>query len=399
MNILQISTCDNKGGAARVAWALKQELEKRDHNTSMFVKHKFSSADNVYRVTNSFFQRLLPIVFASDLDFSRSDNILKTEQYRQADIVHCHNLHGNYFNLSTLQKMAQEKPLIWSLHDMWAITPHCAYAFDGQLKNGFYQCPSRNIRPPILWPNEKYLEWKKKNVYKSVSFEVVVPSHWLEQKTKVSVLGNQHISLIYYGVDTTIFKKHPKNETREKLSLPRDRKIIVFVADGGENNPWKGWEYVQNIIYHYRRNKTILFLCIGGDQKNQRLNTKNIQYIPFIFDKSLLAQYYSTSDVFLLTSLADNFPNTVLEAMSCGLPVVSFDVGGVKEAVIHKENGYITKYKDTKDLIRGINYIFRLNKSELENISFNSITRIKKYFSLTRMIKNYINLYQSLFKK
>lgn len=398
LNVLHISTCDNKGGAAKVAWTLKQELEKRGHTTSMFVKHKFSTAKNVYQIPNSFSRSFLSVVFASDLDFSPSDKILKTEQYRRANIVHCHNLHGNYFNLTTLQKMAQEKPLIWSLHDMWAITPHCAYALDGQLKNGFYQCPSRKIYPSILWPNEKYLEWRKKKVYENASFEVVVPSHWLEEKVKASILGNHQTSLIYYGVDTKVFKKFPKDETKRKLSLPLDKKIIVFVADGGKDNPWKGWKFVQSIVSHYRRNKDVLFLCIGGNQNSQELYDENIKFIPFIFDKSTLAQYYSVSDVFLLTSLADNFPNTVLEAMSCGVPVVSFDVGGVNEAVIHKRNGYIAKYKDVPDIIRGMNYILNFDADSLKRMSKDSISRVKHEFTVDTMIKRYLQLYTSLLR-
>ena len=392
---MQISTFDNKGGAAKIAWTLKQELEKRNHKTSMFVAHKLSTSNNVYQIPNRFTNRLLSIALASDLDFFQSDDILKTEEYKKADIVHCHNLHGYYFNFTTLQKMAKEKPVVWTLHDMWAITPHCAHAFDGPLKKGFYQCPSRNIYPSILWPNEKYLQWRKKHVYESIKFNVVVPSHWLKRKIKASILGNQHISLIYNGIDSAIFKKYPQREIRKKLSLPLDKKIITFIAQGGKGNPWKGWEYIENIISHCRWNKKILFLCIGG---NKKFNDENIKHIPYVFDELLLAQYYSISDLFLLTSLAENFPVVVLEAMACGVPVVSFDVGGVKEAVLHKENGYIAKYKDTKDLVRGINYISGLNKEELEIMSLNSIKRVKKYFTLETMIDNYLNLYRSLIK-
>lgn len=399
MNILQISTFDNKGGAAKIVWGLRNELEKREHKTSMFVGHKISSASNVYPIPNSFFRRFLSVVFASDLDFFQSDCILKTSEYRKADVVHCHNLHGHYFNLSTLQKMAAEKPVVWTLHDMWAITPHCAHAFSGPLKKGFYQCPSRNIYPSILWPNEKYLQWRKTEMYESGSFEIVVSSHWLEQKVKASILGNQPLTFIYYGIDNTIFKKYPKEKTRRNLSLPLDKKIIIFVADGGKNNVWKGQQYIQNVMDYFHRDEHVLFLCIGGNHNDQKLSDNKIKYIPFISDKSLLAQYYSASDVLPLSSLAENLPLVILEAMACGVPVVGFDVGGVKEAIVHKKNGYIAKYKNTKDLIRGINYIFNLNKEELEKMSLDSIKRVKKYFTLTTMTENYINLYQSLIKR
>lgn len=397
MNILQISTYDSKGGAAKVAWTLKQELEKRNHRTSIFVAHKLSTSANVYQIPNRLTNRLLSVALASDLDFFQSDSILQTKQYHEADIIHCHNLHGYYFNLTTLQKMAREKPVVWTLHDMWAITPHCAHSFNGPLLNGFYQCPSRNIYPSILWPNEKYLQWRKKNVYKSVSFEIVVPSRWLKRKVKASILKHQHVSLINNGINTSVFHRYNKAEMRKIVGLPLDKKIILFIADGWEKTKWKGYEYMQQIVEYFKSNKQVLFLIIGGERIYKRSSSR-LHMLPFLTDHSLLAKYYSSADIFLMTSLAENFPLTVLEAMACGVPVVSFDVGGVKEAVIHKKNGYIAKYKDGKDLIRGINYISGLNKKELETMSLNSIKRVKKYFTLETIVNNYLNLYCSLIK-
>lgn len=398
MNILQISTYDNKGGAAKVAWMLKQELEKRRHTTSMFVAHKLSTSNNVYQIPNRFTNRLLSTALASDLDFFQSDTILKTEEYKKADIVHCHNLHGYYFNLNTLIKIAQKKPVVWTLHDMWAITPHCAHAFNGPLQNGFYQCPGRNIYPSILWPNEKYLQWRKQKTYQSVSIQIVVPSRWLAEKVKASVLGNQHASLIYNGVNTSVFHRYNKLEIRKKLNLPQNKKIILIVADGWKKTAWKGYDYMYSIVKSYEDNKDVIFLVIGGEKLHGQYAGKNFHVLPFITNQSLLAQYYSSSDMFLMTSVAENFPLTVLETMACGMPVVGFDVGGVKEAVIHKKNGYIAKYKNIKDLTKGINYVFDLNKKELESMSLNSIKRANKYFSLKTMADNYLNLYRSLIK-
>jgi len=153
---------------------------------------------------------------------------------------------------------------------------------------------------------------------------------------------------------------------------------------------------MENVISHYRQNRKVLLLCIGGDKE---FNDENVRYIPYISNESVMSQYYSISDLFLLTSLAENFPITALEAMACGVPVVSFDVGGVKEAVIHKKNGYIAKHKNIHDLIKGIEYIFNLNKNDIETISLNSIQRIEDNFSLEKMTENYINLYQSLIRK
>lgn len=396
MNILQISTYDTKGGAAQVAWSLKEQLETRGHRTSMFVAHKLSTTANVHQIRHNIFERLLSIACSTDLDFFQSDTILQTKQYRSADVIHCHNLHGYYFNLSTLQKMAQEKPVVWTLHDMWSITPHCAHAFDSSLQNGFYQCPSRNIYPSILWPNEKYLQWKKKKIYQNSSVEIVVPSRWLEQKVKTSVLQNQHISVIYNGIDTSIYHPYDTLKMRKLLNLPLKKTIILFIADGWKKTLWKGFNYLNNIIESYKDNVNVLFLIIGGNNSDIKCTSSNVKVIPFLTDRSKLAQYYSSSDMLLMTSIAENFPLTMLEAMACGLPVVSFDVGGIKEAVIHKKNGYIAQYKDIHDIIRGIEYIQHTDIISQQRKKKYSITRATQHFSVDDMTDRYIQLYSSI---
>ena len=396
MNILQINTDDNRGGAARVAWMLKENLELRDHVTSLFVKNKHSENKNVFKLLRFPRQEFISYYFSTDLDFYSSDCILKTKEFKKADIVHCHNLHGYFFKLKTIEKMAKLKPIIWTLHDMWAITPHCAHAFNDQVNNGFYECSSLDVYPGLYWHNEKYLCRKKEDVYNNSRLDIVVPSLWLKEKVKKSVLRNQNITLIYNGIDVEKFQKYNKNEARKKLNLPQNSKVVMFLAENGRSNPWKGWEYAEKVINFYNGDKNIVFLCIGGNDKDCFLNSPNVKYIEYINNKNLLAQYYSASDIFLFTSVAENFPLVILEAMICGAPIVSFDVGGVKEVVTHKQNGYIAEYKNIEDLIRGIEYIFGLNQEQLNQISQNSIKKVKESFSLDIMIDNYLKLYQKI---
>src|SRR3989344_4581047 len=173
MIILQINTTDIRGGAARVAYSIKQGLEKRGHQTTMFVGQKYSSdADvnilNDKKSLSGKIRRKLAYWLANDIDVFSSNYILKTQEFKKADIIHCHNLHSNYFNLVTLKMISALKPIIWTFHDMWPITAHCAHSFDGTLKNnGFFTCPSLEIYPPIAWHNEKYLEKRKDYIYEN----------------------------------------------------------------------------------------------------------------------------------------------------------------------------------------------------------------------------------------
>ena len=293
MNVLQINTADTKGGAAKVAYSLKKELEKKGHATSMFVGRKYSDEENVKLLNDvrSFSGRIrkkMAFYFANDMDVFSSDRILKTPEFKKADIVHCHNLHSNYFNLNTLEKISAVKPVVWTFHDMWPITAHCGHAFDGALKsNGFFTCPSLDIYPPIAWHNEKYLEKRKDEIYKNSNFYIVTPSKWLANKVKESALKNKPISVIYNGVDASIFKSQNKQECRELLGLPKNKKIILIVAKGGQLNPWKGSNYAQEPIRALKDNPTAFFVDLGG---NAGPAGPNFRMAGFIANPSVLAQ-------------------------------------------------------------------------------------------------------------
>lgn len=404
MNILQINTVDTKGGAAKVAYSLKKELEKRGHKTSMLVGRKYSENSDIKLLndTQSFLgkvRRKLAYWLANDIDVFSSDHILKTPEFKSADIVHCHNLHTNYFNLNTLEKISKIKPVVWTFHDMWPLTAHCAHAFDGALKNnGFFTCPGLDIYPPIAWNNEKYLENKKLKIYANSNFNIVTPSKWLAKKVSQSILKDKPLLVIYNGINTNIFKplRSDLNKLRSDLGLPLNRRIVLIVAKGGASNPWKGGDYAQEIVRAFKDDPRAFFVDLGG---NTRQDGPNIRTAGFVANTATLAQYYSAADILLYPSIADNCPLVVLEAMACGLPVVSFDTGGIPELIEHKINGYIAEYKDTNDLRVGVEYLLNLPSQEIEKMGQYSLNKIAAGFTIEKTAEQYINLYEKSIKK
>ena len=396
MNILQVGTIDCAGGAARVSWDLKRGFEARGHHVSMFVAHKYSDDENVYIIPRHRYQERISRILGTDLDFYKTDYILETDAFKNADVIQCHNLHGYYFNIGTLQKMTTQKPVVWTLHDMWAMTPHCAYSFEEKSNNGFYDCPNLHSYPQIEWHNESYLMKRKRKVYTTSQFQLVVPSQWLQEKVEVSVLKEKQVTLIYNGIDVALYVRQNKNNVRNKLHLDPDKKIILFLAADGKYDKRKGWTYTHAVMKYFRYDLNIVFVCVGGAASEGEERSNQIIYVDYVKEKDVLVQYFSAADVLLFPSLADNFPLTVLEAMSSGLPVVAFDVGGVKEAVIHMECGYIAPYKSTEGLIEGIQYIVNLSESEREKMAQRSRARVLGHFTIDRMADAYLNVYSSL---
>lgn len=409
--ILMVGTTDCVGGAASVGWNIGNSLIKRDWDVKFIVAYKNSDKDYVYQLKKNIFtsfldkktrfhvtsllRSFLAFFFANDIDWGSKKEILNHPWYKNADIVHFHNLHGNYFKLDTLKTICKEKKVVWTLHDMWALTAHCVYCYDcGPWKMGkhhkFIWGKNRNM----LWDNSDYLWNKKRDIYENCKMHVVTPSEWLYKYVKKGILKDQPSSVILNGVDTSIFKPEVLQKVRKELVLPIDKKIISFIAQGGKTDPRKGGNYLFEVAKSFENDKDILFLCVGGG--TEVIREKNILYVPFIKDVKKVARYYQASDIFLHASLADNCPLTPIEALACGLPVVAFNVGGVPEIIKHKKNGYMAKYKSSKDLINGISYIFSLNYSQLNKMKKENRKRAKEIFSLAVMVKNYIKLYDNL---
>ncbi len=399
MNILQINTTDQRGGAAKVAYRLKGGLEKLGHQTSMLVGRKYTTDENIFVLNDvkSFGQRVrkkLAYYLANDIDLFSSDKILQTEAFRKAELVHCHNLHSYYFNLHTLKKMAKLKPLVWTFHDMWPITPHCAHSFESGLKNGFWQCPSLEVFPPIAWHNEGYLERVKRNIYNQTDFTIVTPSRWLKDKVEQSLLGEKEIHLIYNGIDAQIFKPYPKEEARKKLNLPFDKKIILSVVKRGQSNPWKGGNYINDSIKALRDRQDVTFICVGGEIANPQVIN-----IPFIEEEQILAFYYSASDILLHPAIAETFGLTIAEGMACGLPVISFQTGSIPELVDHGFNGLLAEYKNGPDLISKLKTILNLPSDQLKEFGLNAQNKVRNNFTLEMMVNRYLNLYNQILNR
>lgn len=411
-NILIIGTTDNQGGAARVGWEIGNEMSSRGYDVKYIVGYKKSHSKNVYELfkpkilkyfdehtrfnLTSLFRHLRSYILANNIDYGAYEEIINHPWYKEADIVHCHNLHGNFFKLESLIRISREKKTIWTFHDMWPITGKCVY-IDNQdeWEDGYHNCKNLEAYPPMLWDNTDYMWHKKNDIYsKLLNTTIISPSIWLSKIIDKSMAKHIPHQTIHNGVDTNIFTNKDKDKMRKRLHLPLGKRIVIFTAQGGQNDPRKGWEYVDMLMKQHNTNEQLHFVCIGSGNKISQTN--NLTLIPFVADKEKLSEYYNAADVLLFTSLAENCPLVVLEAMSCGLPVVSFEVGGVPELVKHMQNGYIAKFKDQKDLARGLNWVLTLSKKRYAQLSQTNRLRVRNSFSIKKMVDQYEKVYNQV---
>ena len=403
MKVLFIGTADIAGGAALLADSLAESLSSRYGVEIQFlVSEKFSDKKNVIAT------RPKPLWFAEKcfdkflnllgfqyyfIPFS-SAKILKEARKYAPDLIHLNNLHGGYFQTDLLPKLAEIAPIIWTFHDMFPITGHCAYSFECEKwKTGCGNCKRLDIYPSIKKDRTNALWNYKSKVFNSAKFTIVTPSLWLKKCVEESFLKNKDIRLIYNGIDLENFTKSDKSEARKELGLPQNKKIVLFSANGGVKNPFKGGKFVFEAFEKLKNRSDILFLNIGGESGQKSENWLDFGYVK---KTKTMAMLYSAADVYFFPTLAETFGMTIVEAMSCGLPVVTFETGGVPKIVENNKTGFVVGYKNGVMLSSALEKL--LDDDDLrEKIAENALEASKK-FAKEKMAQEYFELYKELLR-
>lgn len=402
INILHINTAAGKGGAAKIAHELlNKSLIQKGYNSKILVNESclYDDSIEILEHKNPALHKLMHKYQRKNglIDFYNLDsfNIKNMDSYNQADIVHLNNLHGNYFSLFNLPEITALKPTIWTLHDEYAITGHCAFTLNcNKWQTGCGNCPNLSAYPKLKKDTTKYLFDTKQKIYENSNFTVVCYSYWLKNKLSQSMLKNKDIRLIYNGINEKIFVNTDKIQARKQLNLPIDKKILLFSANGGIRNPQKGGKYVLEAYNKLKNNTDILFICIGG--KNKEINASNWIEIPYINDENTMALYYSAADLFIYPSLAETFGLVIAESMSCGTPVIAFNNSAIPELITHNQTGYLAENENINDFMNGINSFLADEKLRI-SASGQARNTVLEKFTLDKMIDNYISLYNEVF--
>jgi putative colanic acid biosynthesis glycosyltransferase len=310
------------------------------------------------------------------------------------DVIHLHNVHGYYLNIKILFDYLKTsgKPVVWTLHDCWSFTGHCAYFSYAQCDKwieGCYQCPQRKSYPTSLFiDNSKRNYQRKKGLFTSLgNMTIVSPSQWLADLVAQSFLGKYPVRVIHNGIDTDVFKPAAVDSVIEKFQL-EDKFIILGVSSI--------WGQRKGLNYFIELSKMIddhsVIVLVGLDEKQIVALPVNIIGIKRTSNVNELAQLYSAADVFVNPTLEDNFPTVNLEALACGTPVITFDTGGSPEAV-DDGCGYVAEIGNMDDVK---NFIDQVRREGKVAYSEQCVTRVKENFDKNDRFTEYLELYSHL---
>ncbi len=319
---------------------------------------------------------------------------LNCPEFEDADVINFHWVAG-VVDFNYLPNMWRGKPIVWTLHDQNAFTGGCHYTGSCEkYKTHCEACPqlgSNNTR------DISYDNWEtKRKAYDKLNINVVTPSKWLgESSRQSSLFGKMPHHVIPYGFPLDKFNDKGRDNLRRNLGIPLDQKVVLFGADHISNTR-KGLSYlIEALKLIAPKHKDLAFAFFGKFPQNFSLPFEiPIYNFGSIKEEEKISAIYSFSDVFVLPSLEDNLPNTVVEAMASGTPVVGFDIGGVPDMIVHKKTGYLANEKDINSLAEGIEWV--LYESNIKELSQNSIHRAQTEYPLELQPARYVELYKKL---
>jgi glycosyltransferase involved in cell wall biosynthesis len=435
MRILVINTLDRGGGAEKVAGDLHYGYIARGYDSRFLVGKKYTTSGSVVEVdthahgapwsslcrfvegmvarlprfhgqsrARDYLRRLsVPRRFIDhwqgieDFNYSYSDYLLTQPGWRP-DIIHAHNLHGDYFSLSSLSILSKSVPVVWTLHDTWAITGHCAYFIDCERwRAGCGNCPDL-MRLPAVRQDRTADNWKvKARIYNESHLALGVPSRWLRGQVAASMLKSSECRVIPNGVDTRTFAPRDRRTVRAELGLADRAFIVTYVSNlGATSNPYKDFQTVAKaveVLLQRSRSSELLFVCIGS-RSGPSIDSR-VSYAGYIVDPDRLAMYYSASDVVVHAANAENLPCVIAEAMACDVPVVATAVGGVCELVEHGRSGFLV---DRGDAVSMAERVTELWENEGLRLQFGTAAgvRARREFALEDQIDTYLRWFDEL---
>ncbi len=407
MRVIHLNRFDIFGGAARAAYRIHYALRSMGVESRMVVDAAGSGDWTVETQSSKWRKAIAPLkpalvnvamrsVFKKGNPILHSPAVLPSGRvyalnHGNADVLNLHWVQGEMLSIAEIGRL--RKPVVWTLHDMWAFCGAEHYTEQFRWREGY----RRDNRPHY----ERGIDlnrwvWQRKRRHLWRSFHIVTPSRWLAQCVRESVLMHDWpVCVIPNTIDTERWKPLEHALARELLGLPKDVPLLLFGAIGGGQDPRKGFDLLQAAIRQLQGKVDGLQLVVFG--QTRPLNPPDlgfpIHYTGHLHDDLSLRIVYSAADVMVIPSRQDNLPNTGVEALACGTPVVAFDTCGLPDIVQHQHTGYLAKPFDTQDLAHGIRWVIE-DQQRLRQLRANARRFAEAHYAYDVVAKQYLRVYE-----
>lgn len=406
MKVIHLNFFDIKGGAARAAYRIHHCLRDAGIDSWMWVNIAVADDWMVQGPTSRTEKSLAhlreylavplrrtlktgnPIIHSPAVVPSQW---MKRINQSDADIVHLNWIANEMLSIAEIGRI--EKPIVWTLHDMWAFCGAEHYTEDFRWREGYLR-ENRPIYEAGFDLNR--WTWQRKRRHWQRPMQIVTPSQWLADCAHESLLMHDWpLTVVPNPIDTGRWKPLARGLARELLGLPADVPLLLFGALGGGADPRKGFDLLLGALEHLRDEPRVkgLELVVFGQLAPQSPLALGfpIHYTGHLYDDLSLRALYSAADALVIPSRQDNLPNTGVEAHACATPVIAFDIGGLPDIVAHKCTGYLAKAFDTQNLARGITWV--LDQRAMGRLGEQARERAVARFSFPVVAKQYQQIY------
>lgn len=343
MKILQINATYRIGSTGKIISDLNDILTQNGHEGYMLCAYALETKDNLYIMDNMRYPfnaklNILKMRITGLNGYSKKKETIKALEWIDSiepDVIHLHNIHGDWINLEYLFEYIKRKNarVIWTLHDCWAFTGRCSH-FENygciKWKHECDACRNSNVYPITYFfdKSKKMFRDKKRWFSKIQNMELITPSEWLAELVSNSMLKEYPVTIIPNGVDTAVF--FPREEGSKYLEGLERKRLILGVANcWTEGKGLRKFIELDKIIDH----EEFQIILVGLSKKQVKDIPKTIIPILRTNNQVELAKIYSQVDCYLNCSILETMGMTTVEAMACGMPVIVFDKTAIPETV------------------------------------------------------------------
>lgn len=414
MKVLLVNTSQLSGGAAIAAGRLCQALRRNGVDARMLVRDRANDDPAVVSLPADFRRRMQfvaerGLIYAAN-GFNRHDlfsldtgsfgtDITRLKEFQEADVIHLHWINQGMMSLRDIEAvMMSGKPVVWTMHDMWPFTGVCHYSGScTRYTERCRSCPQLRLRGRHDLSAITF--GKKAAIYdKAPQATFVACSEWLASLGQQSRLLRRHrVTSIPNAIDTSVFTPGDKQAARAAFALPADGPLLLF-GSAKVSDTRKGADYFIAACRELAATHSDVGVVVFGNDATQlqSLLPYPVYSLGYITEQHQLAAAYNAVDAFVIPSLQDNLPNTIVEAMSCGVPCVAFATGGIPQMIDHLKNGYLASSRSSHDLADGMAWL--LDHPEYETISRAARMTAEATYSEPVAAARYTALYRSLLR-